>query len=406
MQRHEDQVRTQEQFQQIAELIRGTLAGGAALRPGRTASDSSRQLTASEAAETAGEESQPRPRGDQRPLPREPRRPELTPRGGGSRDGSEWSGDDDYYPDPDEGRRQPVPGRVPPVPMASMADGLLTGPMCQSLDELLKRAKVDDTLRWQVVVDAKKTGGMAKAGINAISSGKLQASDHFTGEEQMSHGGHIVPEGRGYFPFLQAFVRWIRKHFTPIELHSDAAKMWLPAGSQARIWHDQNQDSLDGKTAGELVNLIVRAFPNHGLEHQKERWADLDTLEKVRKELVDKGRTRDRQTVGDVAMVLEEVAARLGLPQDELGMRLKGMGSIVASAMRIGLTEKECRGEGSMEAMIDNAKQSRLYEVRRPVGGFWPPHVDGRFPEKVSKVNFGIQKFSKAKFGIGRRFCV
>ena len=129
------------------------------------------------------------------------------------------------------------------------------------------------------------------------------------------------------------------------------------------------------KPAGELVLLIVIAFPNHGVEHQKERWADLDTLEKVRKELVEKGRAREKQTVGDVAMVLEEVATRLDLPQDDFLMRLKRMGSVVAVAMRSGLTEGECRGVGSQAAMIDNAKQSRTRLPESP--GFGPGQLGG-----------------------------
>ena len=205
-------IQMNEQFQRISEMLlcmqQTALIDRAAPGSRRAGSNTSRQLTDAGETGTVEGEDQPEEGGGRRPPQRDTRRPgtffdsanrgRQPPRGGGSRTPSDW-GDDE----PDESRMEPVPS----LPLTRLGGyGVLTGPMCKSLEELLNRAKIDDSGPWQLLVESHKLGGMAKAGITAISAGKLQLTDHFTGEEQMSRGGHIVPEGRGYFPFLQAFV--------------------------------------------------------------------------------------------------------------------------------------------------------------------------------------------------------
>ena len=250
------------------------------------------------------------------------------------------------------------PGSLPRNLSGSSGQGLLTGPMFTTLTDMCDRAGINDDNEWKELARQPEARDLSRLGNDRISSGELMPSCHFTGEVSRNDGGHCDAIGGGYFNMLQDYVKFIRKHCTPILWHLDAMLLWLPPGSQAQIWHTRHQHHLAGMSARCLIMEIVKAFPDHGQGHQKEEWAKLDTLGKVRRKLLNKGRQYDQQTVGDVAAELVYVATRLEVPRDELHIRLKRMGDVVADAMRRGLTERQCMGAAGKEEMLENARWS------------------------------------------------
>ena len=98
-------------------------------------------------------------------------------------------------------------------------EGILAGQVPKTLAELERRCHLGGMRAYALLVRKNARSTLAVTGVKLAASGGMERDHLFSGEEGQTQDGHLTGEGAGFFDFLKAYIRFIRKYTLDRSIH-------------------------------------------------------------------------------------------------------------------------------------------------------------------------------------------